>query len=251
MQVMYATIAEQTVQLDLPSPSDFVLPGVLWGKFDELFTPAYWCGQAWQHQRLGTYSSLRIGRNLAEEIGACLLGGFGMTAEIGLLAFDRLRVRGLLQTGVTARELEENLIEPLNLSGSMRRYRFPRQKARYLSACMDHLDDLAAIDDPLLLRSRLLALPGIGLKTASWIVRNHFGSDKVAVIDIHIVRAGVHMGLFTERCDPQRDYFECESAFLSLASALGVHAGMLDSLIWDYMRWLPLSTRRDGPVSLN
>jgi hypothetical protein len=35
--------------LSLPPADAEVLPGVRWGRFDDLFTPAYWHGQAWQH----------------------------------------------------------------------------------------------------------------------------------------------------------------------------------------------------------
>ena len=45
--------------------------------------------------------------------------------------------------------------------------------------------------EPLSLREFLLQLHGIGYKTASWIVRNFTGSDDVAIVDIHLRRAGV------------------------------------------------------------
>ena len=47
---------------------------------------------------------------------------------------------------------------------------------------------------PVALRDWLLAIPGIGPKTASWIVRNRTGSSAVAIIDVHILRAGTSAG---------------------------------------------------------
>jgi hypothetical protein len=91
------------------------------------------------------------------------------------------------------------------------------------------------------LRDRLAELPGIGLKTASWIVRNYRGSSEVAIIDVHILRAGRHIGLFAQDQEPQRHYRELEAAFLAFATALEVPAAMLDGLMWDYMRRLPAS----------
>jgi thermostable 8-oxoguanine DNA glycosylase len=216
-----------------------VLPGIRWGAFDELLTPAYWRGQAWQHEIIGTYERLKLGRNLVEEVAACLLGGFGMKAEIGLAAFARLRDRGLLAGAPSVLELEPALAEPFSIRGVSRHYRFPRQKARYLSICLERLEAFSEPSDDADFRDRLAELPGIGLKTASWIVRNYRASNCVAVIDVHILRAGRHIDLFSPDMEPQRHYRALEDSFLRFAAALGAAAGMLDGLIWDYMRRLP------------
>ena len=211
-----------------------------WGSFDELLTPAYWKGQAWQHERLGTYDDSRLGRSLPEELAACVLGGHGMPAELGLAAYRRLQDRGLLVTVPTISALEAALSEPFeNGKGGTRRYRFPRQKARYLAGCLRAIRDVEPPASDVALRNLLLNLPGIGLKTASWIVRNHRGSDAVAIIDVHILRAGRHVGLFPDSWRPQQHYLQLECAFLEFSAALGVRASVLDALIWDYMRRLP------------
>ena len=75
---------------------------------------------------IGTYERPRLGRNLAEEVTARLLGGFGMKAEIGLAAFTRLRDRGLLEGTPSVWELECALAEPFSIRGLSQRYRFPR-----------------------------------------------------------------------------------------------------------------------------
>jgi thermostable 8-oxoguanine DNA glycosylase len=242
MQVMYALIAGTTERLELPSPDEYVLPGIRWGAFDELLTPAYWRGQAWQHERLGTYRHLRLGHTLAEELAACLLGGFGMKAELGLAAYARLRDRGLLEGTPTDSLLERSLAEPFVIRGYARRYRFPRQKARYLAGCLRLLSDFAEPSDDVVLRDQLAEFPGIGLKTASWIVRNYCGSNRVAVLDVHILRAGRHIGLFPPEISPQRHYCNLEDAFIRFAAALDTGAGMLDGMIWDYMRRFVLIT---------
>ena len=169
-----------------------------------------------------------------------MLGGHGMPAELGLAAYRRLRNRGLLRAIPTETALEAALSEPFSTArGASRHYRFPRQKARYLAGCLEALRSINPPDGDVALRTRLLELPGIGPKTASWIVRNHRGSDRVAIIDIHILRAGRHVGLFPSSWQPPRDYFRLEAAFLELAAALKVRASLLDALIWDYMRRLP------------
>ncbi len=246
MQIMYGTFENDIAQLVLPAPTDFVLPGVPWGAFDELLTPAYWRGQVWQHSLLGTYNDLRLGETLAEEVAACLLGGYGMPAGLAVAAYRRVRDAGLLAGMPDAAEIEALLSEPLSIGVHVRHYRFARQKAQYLSACLKGLADFSIPEEDLIFRDQLAQLPGIGLKTASWIVRNIRSSSVVAVIDIHILRACRCMGLFPEAWDPQRNYRDLESRFVAFAGAIDASAAMLDCLMWDYMRRLSpgLLTRR-------
>ena len=236
MQVMHAMFGTDLRELTLPAASDCVIPGVYWGAFDELLTPAYWRGQAWQHEALGTYKDLRLGRTLSEEVAACLLGGFGMPAELGLAAYARLRERDLLVGRPSACVLESALAEPFTYSGGRRTYRFPKQKARYLSACLARLDNFDEPADDISFRDLLSTFPGIGLKTASWIVRNYRASDAVAIIDVHILRAGRHIGLFAADWLPHRHYRRLETAFLCFANAISTRASLLDALMWDQMR---------------
>lgn len=236
MQTMYACISGKQLHLDFPDPEEMVLPGIRWGAFDELLTPAYWRGQAWQHEIIGTYACLRLGRTLTEELAACLLGGFGMKAEIGLAAFTRLRDQGLLKGQPSARDLEDVLSLPFLVRGVHRRYRFPKQKSRYLAACLKQIKAYTEPSDDIAFRDELAELPGIGLKTASWIVRNYRASNSVAILDVHILRAGRHIDLFGSTLQPQKHYRALETAFLDFADALGTTAGLLDGLMWDYMR---------------
>jgi thermostable 8-oxoguanine DNA glycosylase len=249
MQTMYAVINGELHQLDLPNPDETVLPGITWGAFDEILTPAYWRGQAWQHSFLGTYSELRLGRTLSEEVAACLLGGYGMPAELALAAYDRLRDASLLHGAPGVVQIEQALSEPFELRGSNRRYRFARQKARYLSACLAQLSSLEVPRDDVDFRDRLAQLPGIGLKTASWIVRNFRYSSSVAIIDVHILRAGRAIGLFPNAWEPHRRYRDLEHYFLGFAKAVDVPAATLDSLIWDYMRRLSRPAQRPSPAT--
>ena len=253
MQTMYAVLDGAISQLQLPCSESELLPGIRWGSFDEFLTPAYWKGQAWQHERLGTYDDSRLGRSLPEELAACVLGGHGMPAELGLAAYRRLQDRGLLVTVPTMSALEAALSEPFaNGKGGTRRYRFPRQKARYLAGCLRAIQDVKLPASDVAFRNLLLKLPGIGLKTASWIVRNHRGSDAVAIIDVHILRAGRHVGLFVDSWRPQQHYLHLECAFLEFCAALGVRTSVLDALIWDYMRRLPparAASRRIGAAA--
>jgi thermostable 8-oxoguanine DNA glycosylase len=233
---MYTCIDGHIAQLELPDVCDDVLPGVPWGAFDQVMTPAYWAGQAWQHSLLRTYEDLSLGRSLAEELAACLLGGYGMPAAVGLCAYERLRSLGLLAGTPHASQLENALSQPMLVGNRLWTYRFPRQKARYLAGCLAALPEVDQTLDDVSLRNKLTDLPGIGMKTASWIVRNIRRSNSVAIIDVHILRVCREMGVFAPELSPERDYIALENDFLIFAEALGTPAFSLDGLIWSYMR---------------
>lgn len=246
MQIMTTIVEGEVRSLKLPSPGERLAHGGPWGRFDELFTPAFWRGQAWQHQLVGGYEDNRLGRSLSEELAACLLGGFGMPAAMGLAAFSRLRERDLIFAGVSEEQLYNALIEPLCVEGRARKYRFPRQKAHLLAAALRGLDALDAAAGDRNLRDDLKRLPGVGPKTASWIVRNIRCSDAVAILDVHIVRAGRLAGIFPAGLTPERHYGRLEDMFLAFASDIGVRASVLDALMWDYMRRLPHALTHAG-----
>lgn len=226
--------------LVLPPPKQEVVLGVPWGTPAELFTPAYWKTQAWFDELAGaTPSSHRIGKTLLEEVASCLLGGYGIPAEVGLAAFRRLREDGLLREDrpAVADEIRDSLDQPLLVGGRTVRYRFAQQKSKYIAASLDVLRQAAPpVDSAISFREFFLGLSGFGLKTASWITRNWLGSDLVAILDIHVFRAGLIAGVFEPRHDLSRDYRELERKFLDFAAAISVRTSTLDALMWRDMR---------------
>lgn len=237
--------AERSVQI--PSTDTELLPGIQWGNPCALFTPAYWYTQYLMRSSADAESQKhRIGQTFAEEITACILGGYGIPAEIGLAAFYRLRGEGLISNLCTDRQLlERRLREPVHVKGRAATYRFWRQKAAYLAAAYSELKTQEfPANDALPLRNKLMALPGVGPKTASWIVRNWLGSDQVAILDIHIVRAGLLVNLFSADDNVSKDYIAMESKFIAFSRALGVPTSDLDALIWGMMRTTPRLVRR-------
>ena len=236
LQHMLAHMAGEDLVLTLPAAYRHALPGVPWGRCDELFTPAYWRGQAWQHEASGTYSPGPLGRDLPEEVAACMLGGYGIPAELGIAAFNRVRRDGLMRRPPDAADLERALSMPFVLSGRSRRYRFPAAKSRALACALRGLQHIDPDLPDRALRDALVGLPGIGPKTASWIVRNWRQSDDVAIIDVHIARAGRIAGFLPNAWTPAGNYAAMEGAFLEFSAAIGVRASVLDGLMWDYMR---------------
>lgn len=228
---------------DVPPDSE-VIPGVKWGRPEWVPSAAYWAV-------MSGYASEEDGfvctdSTLKEQVGFCLLGGFGITAEMNHAVYDRLERCGVFRPGATesADAIERLLREPVEVEGRMRRYRFPRQRSIRLANAMCLIEESPPqADDPKVLRKGLTAIPGIGPKTASWITRNWLGSDDVAILDIHIIRAGLLIGLFDTSQRVPRDYEAMEARFLDFARAIGVRASILDAVMWKSMRKL-----RRGPV---
>lgn len=224
--------------LDLPASNIEVLPGVLWGSATRLFTPAFWRAMAWIENAQETHNNYRMGETLAEEVAACLLGGYGMPAELGWAAFDAIKLAGLAKPhAAAALSFEVVLCQPLKLcDGRVARYRFPRTKSRFLASAMTKLSSESPPSTPVALRDWLETFQGIGPKTASWITRNVTGSSAVAILDIHLHRAGILAGVFSKTTNIQQDYVYLESRLIEFAEALGVELAILDVLMWSYMK---------------
>ena len=208
-----------------------------WGKPEWFGTAAYWVDQC---TRTSAPTSYALGESLAEELGACILGGHGIQAEVGLAAYHAVRAAGLLVGSRTpsASDIFHCLSSPLRVGRRWVHYRFANQRSARLAEAMRALSLMPLPSHPVALRDALLQLPGVGPKTASWIVRNHLGTNAVAIIDIHIVRAGRAAGFFDSTWRLPRDYRIFEDAFLNFASLAAVPAAHLDACMWEQVREL-------------
>jgi thermostable 8-oxoguanine DNA glycosylase len=244
MQRVAAHRLGELTELSLPSPRLRVSGhDMFWGRIEEVGSPAYWAAQAWMWE-IEEPEHFRLGRTLREEVLACLLGGYGIPAEVGLAAYARLRTVSVSDLGDEEQVLAL-LSEPLPVRGRTVRYRFARQKARHVAGAITGLARIADDEPDRSLRDALTSLPGIGLKTASWIVRNWRGSDEVSILDVHIVRACRTLGIFASTWRVERHYEAMEDAYLRFARAIGARASILDSVIWMTMRSLPASIVTD------
>jgi N-glycosylase/DNA lyase len=232
-QLLFPIDAAQEPVL-IPDADEDVIPGVKWGHCSELCSPAYW--RAILLQAAGDVPKIRLGDTLFEETIACVLGGHGIPSEVGLAAFHLLRSVGFLYPGVSEEELFEGLSRPMVVNTRTVRYRFARLKSRYLAGIARAFVETTPPAAPLALRAWLLSLKGIGPKTASWIVRNHCDSDDVAILDIHIVRAGQYCGIFPSEVSLSSQYYELEQRFVAFSRALGVRTALLDACMWAQMK---------------
>jgi N-glycosylase/DNA lyase len=243
MQRAYVMLDSMAVSIDLPPPEEDVLPGVLWGQVEAFPSAAYWAYQVMARRIEARSINYRLGRTLNEEVAACLLGGHGIPARIGLLAFEHLKAKGAFENSTPDEEtLREWLSEPIEVDGKRIRYRFAAQKARYLSEALKRLTiERAPQHSGRQLRDWLTGIPGIGFKTASWIARNWLDADDVAILDIHILRAGVLAKFLDADLTVERHYLELEQQFLNFSKALGVRSSELDAVIWWEMMASPRS----------
>lgn len=241
MQTIYHLVDGRLFSRELPDPEVEVMPGVLWGPTAGLFTPAYWVSQLWFRECESAEPEYRFGSSLAEEVAICLLGGHGISAELSMGAFYRLRDEGLLSDPqVTEIQIYKALREPLLVKNHHIRYRFPHQKAIYLAPLLRAVHTNPPLTlQPTDFRDWLMGFKGVGFKTASWIVRNWLDADEVAILDIHILRAGRIMGLYSKEDRVERNYKAMEERFVFLAEELHVRTSVLDVFIWLKMRDWP------------
>jgi thermostable 8-oxoguanine DNA glycosylase len=226
--------------LDLPDQETPLLGELRWGAFDHPLTPAFWVAQAWLTGK-PIEGQFQLGRSLEEEVIYCILGGYGIPAEVGLAAAERVcKALPELSDALCRGSLLHGLLNrPLEIAGRPVKYRFAAQRSGYLERALSMLSNIeeSALSD-LALRNQLLKLPGVGPKTASWIVRNRRSSNEVAILDVHIVRACRAMGIFPDVLDPARHYLELEQRFLEFCRVTGSAASSMDAVMWSTMRAL-------------
>ena len=240
-QRLFALVEGEAREFVFPAPDAEVLPGVRWGRAEEFLTPAYWALQIGMNAAIDDTFGDPKG-SLWDQILFCLLGGHGITYEMNDAAFAHLSQAAVFGSVTPSpEEIEQLLRQPLQVNGRSARYRFPHVKAQTLCAAHERFHRSRPPLEARELRNWLLAFKGIGPKTASWIVRNHLGSDEVAILDIHVIRAGRLIGLFGGKENVQRHYQAMEDKFLLFARRIGVPASCLDIIMWRQMRNAPLT----------
>lgn len=232
-------IGEKLVERTMPLADEYLLPGIKWGDPWCVFTPAYWLALAWMAELdAKPLSRYRARDGVVEELVFCLLGGYGITAEMATAAYDQCTNAGLIENRETRLEAWVSVLSaPLVMGGRNVRYRYPNQKSEYLASVMETVRrESLCMDSGLELRDQLLGMSGVGYKTASWVARNVLDCDDVAILDIHIIRAGKLCGLFKDCDRVEKDYRGMEARFLSFCHAIGLRPAALDCVIWDGMR---------------
>lgn len=196
-------------------------------------------------------------RDIEDELLFCLLGGFGITyehARSASITIGRIRPfsidwedKQLYQTILSA--LTRPQFEPRRVDGSFRRFRFPKQKAagiikarRWLHCQPPLHERLYELSNPQERRRFLSGCPGLGFKSASWLLRNiGLGSD-LAIIDVHVFRALVNANRIPDHLRLPKDYEIAEEAFLAWCDELDAPSAAFDLFVWQWQRGSLLRT---------
>jgi thermostable 8-oxoguanine DNA glycosylase len=188
-------------------------------------------------------------QELRRELLFCLLGGHGITFELNRSALSAVEELDVFapSAGPTLHDdivalLEEPRFEPRRIDGSGRRYRFPRRKAALICAARDwvlmagslsdQLDSRASERDR---RSWLVGCPGLGAKSASWLLRNTGWASQLAILDVHVLRAMTSAGVIKDARLPD-EYEEIERRFLEWCQRIGAAPGVFDLFLWEWQR---------------
>lgn len=234
MQTAFVMVNDEAICIEIPDADSEVMPGVKWGRVEATASPAQWFYLVQARKQTHQPICNRIGETLLEEVGACLLGGHGIPAHVGLASFNALKAFGAFDgTAWDARICEKWLREPLNIDGRKVNYRFSKQKANYLASALQYMANVTVpITSGKELRNCLINIHGIGYKTASWVARNWLDADDVAILDVHILRAGILAKFFDPSCRVEKNYLELEEQFINFSKAINVRPSELDAEIW-------------------
>ena len=196
-------------------------------------------------------------RDIEDELLFCLLGGFGITFEHGQSAYVTVRQLDPFSGDWVSDQLFEAILstllqpqfQPRRNDGSLRRYRFPRQKASLIVKARQWVHRQVPLDERLFQlgspedRRRFLSeCPGIGFKSASWLLRNIGLGSELAIIDVHVLRALVDAERIPSHVRVPRDYEFIEEAFLSWCDELDAPPAAFDLFVWHWQRGALLST---------
>jgi len=187
---------------------------------------------------------------LRRELLFCLLGGHGITFEMSrsaLEAVEELDVFAPRQDDDSLQEklaalLDQPRYDPPRADGSPRRYRFPRRKAALIckariwvlaQGSLSH--QLRAHDSEYDRRTWLLGCPGLGAKSATWLLRNTGWARSLAILDIHVLRAMTDAGVITQARLPA-EYEAVERCFLEWCERIDAAPGVFDLFLWEWQR---------------
>lgn len=205
----------------------------------------------WHRTHLPEQKRLETTEACQAQFWFCMLGGYSITYEINLVAHEMLSLKpGLTRAALLAESFVSDAEETLRAlpigPNNQRRlvsYRFPASKAKSLPKAAQWLEttglwDLTKLFEvtSTLARERLLSCPGMGLKTASWFLRNIGHGKGLAIVDVHVARLATSLQLVPEGLDPIKDYLEFERLLCVHCSTFGFDVSELDLAMWHYSR---------------
>lgn len=211
----------------------------------------------WDLYGIWIQKQIRIERadpsDLVQEFFFVLLGGFGISYEQNKSALKVIKQKGFIDFNLyrdakstplieqrLREEFETKQFEPLTISGEYRKYRFTKTKPDIIVAAGQWLwaecnwDLKIKIEDLGCQKSRkwLCNCPGLGMKSASWFLRNTGYNQDCAVFDVHILRFLRRIGLEVPRTLTDYTYIKLENELRDICNRIGVRLGIMDYLLW-------------------
>jgi len=189
-----------------------------------------------------------------DEFFFCLLGGYGITFELNQSAFQILDGLSYFDAKwytngqsdlalLLERELNARQFLPVTSSGDLRRYRYPKRKARMIEQagkwlyrrCQFRIASLCQ-GEPRKTREAFLECPGVGYKTASWFLRNIGLGTELAILDVHVLRFLVDFDIIPTRLEGHSDYEAIEQLYLDACHVIGATPEQMDLILWHWSR---------------
>jgi thermostable 8-oxoguanine DNA glycosylase len=140
------------------------------------------------------------------------------------------------------RLLSEPRFTPPRKDGTLRRYRFPQRKADLICRARRWLLDAGSLTAHLAARisehdrrSWLVGCPGLGPKSASWLLRNTGWAKDLAILDVHVMRAMTAAGFLVDERRPGC-YEQIERQFLVWCEQLDAAPAVFDLFLWEWQR---------------
>ena len=191
-----------------------------------------------------------------DELLFCLLGGFGISYEHGRSASMTIRKLRPFSNDWKDEQLFATILsellrpqfEPRRRDGSFRRYRFPKHKASVIVKARRWVCNQEPLDERLLKlgnskdrRKFLSGCPGMGFKSASWLLRNLGLGSELAILDVHVLRALLDAKRIPDDVRIPKDYEMAEEAFLAWCDELDAPSAAFDLFVWHWQRGTLLS----------
>lgn len=192
-------------------------------------------------------------KDFNDEFFFCLLGGYQITFELNKSCFETLKGKKLLQKKIFKKDFED-LVKTFELELEMKqfilkkdsapvKYRFPKKGAQKLALAGKWFHDelnwsekkLKSVDGKVA-RDLLCECPGVGLKTATWILRNSNIVSDLAILDVHIIRMMRNLKIIPHGLEPEKDYLEMEERYLAFCHGFKLNPAKFDLFLWEYSR---------------
>lgn len=187
---------------------------------------------------------------LLKELSLCLLSS-SVKYELACAYVEYFSQKGLFKVWTIQIPTKANIFnllnEPVNLNGKCVRYRFPNAKSQQLYDLLLNIYGrgmslkqlLKTSNNPKNVRDELTRnCPGIGNKQSSMFLRNIGFSDKLAIVDTHLLDylKSIEILPSSFRLNTKKQYIHVEDKYLQYAISNDFNLSYLDSAIWMIMK---------------